>query len=121
MIWSSISRTTSSQLSQTSLTETDQVDLGVGNAEAGETIVENDHLKEPTEEKGAEVALEIEKLLSDRFTKEKFKTSLTLVSSFKLTREKGKKDLSMLVKSEPIDSDLSLLRMPASKGETRFG
>ena len=60
MIWYSTSRTTSSQLSQRSLTETDQVDPGVGSAEVGETIVENDHLKEPTEEKDAEVAPEIE-------------------------------------------------------------
>ena len=121
MIWSSISLITSSQPSQTSLTETDQVDPGVGNAEAGETIVENDHLKEPTEEKGAEVALEIDKSLLDPFTKAKFKTSLTLVSSFRLKEEKGKKDLSMLVRSELTDSDLNLLRIPASKGKTKFG
>ena len=57
----------------------------------------------------------------DPFTKAKFKTSLTLVSSFRLKVEKGKKDLFMLVRSELTDSDLNLLRMQASKGETKFG
>ena len=57
----------------------------------------------------------------DRFTKAEFKTFLTLVSSSRLKEEKGKKDWSMLVKSEPIDSDLNLLRMPALKEETKFG